>query len=69
MYRHPETSERPSFVILVSKLSQPDYKVLYFLASDKGIHRQASVLGAPLEAGQNLYLDLQNMYDSYPINL
>ena len=52
-----------------SKLSQPDCKVLYFLPSDKGIHRQASVLGAPLEASQNLYLDLQNMYDSYPINM
>ena len=67
--RHPKTSERPTFATLVFKLSQPDCKVLYFLASDEGIHRQASVLGAPLEAGQNLYLDLQNMYDSCPINL
>lgn len=64
-FRHPETSSRPTFANLVSRLSQPEWAIILWTRRDKETHPQAAILGAPLEAGQGLYLELQNAYYSY----
>ena len=62
--RHPETSSRPTFVKLVSDLSQADVKLLSSPLSneDKTCNPESPVLGGPLDTGHNLYIDLQRMY-------
>ena len=52
--RHPETSSRPTFVDLVSDLSQPDFKLLQTETD--------TCLGAQLDTVHNLYPELQNIY-------
>ena len=62
-YRHPETSGRPSFASLVSRLSQPENQLLKWTDRNKNVtHSQSTMLGAPLETASNLYSDLQNTY-------
>ena len=59
-HRHPETSSRPTFSTLLQSLS---HLSLEWSREDTSSHPQsATVLGAPLEAGQNLFQDLQNLY-------
>ena len=53
-YRHPETLSRPTFVDLVSDLSQPDFKLLQTEID--------TCLGANLDTAHNLYPELQNIY-------
>ena len=62
--RHPETSSRPTFVKLVSDLSQADVELLSSPLSneDKTCNLENPVLGGPLDTGHNLYIDLQKMY-------
>ena len=62
--RHPETSSRPTFVKLVSDLSQVDVKLLSSPLSneDKICSPKSPVLGGPLDTGHNLYIDLQRIY-------
>ena len=62
--RHPETSSRPTFVKLVSDLSQADVQLLSSPLSneDKTISPENPVLGGPLDTGRKLYIDLQRMY-------
>ena len=65
--RHPETSSRPTFVKLVSDLSQADVKLLSSRLSneDKTCSPESPecpILGGPLDTGDNLYIDLQRMY-------
>ena len=62
MYRHPETTDRPSFASLVSNFSQPDTELLAWSDDDRSCHPQASVLGALMEAGTHLYPLLQDTY-------
>ena len=52
-YRHPESHSRPTFVKLVSDLSQVE------LTSGRS---NDTVLGGPLESGHNIYTDLQKLY-------
>ena len=52
--RHPETSSRPTFVDVVSDLSQPDFKLLHTETD--------TCLGAELDTAHNLYPELQNIY-------
>ena len=59
---HPSKSERPSFVSVHQTLSLSDTKLFKWLPEDRGSHSQATVLGAPLECGQDLYQDLQKKY-------
>ena len=61
-FRHPSKSERPSFVSVHQTLSLSDTKLLKWLPEDRGSHSQATVVGAPLECGQDLYQDLQKKY-------
>ena len=64
--RHPETSSRPTFVKLVSYLSQADVKLLGSRLSnedeDNTCSPKSSVLGGLLNTGHDLYIDLQKMY-------
>ncbi|XP_019850411.1 PREDICTED: uncharacterized protein LOC100638128 isoform X2 [Amphimedon queenslandica] len=60
---HPETSQRPSFIDLVTRLSQSDYSLIKWSQDDKSANPQSVVLvGANIEAGQYLFTDLQCMY-------
>ena len=62
--RHPETSSRPTFVKLVSDLSQADVQLLSSPLSneDKIFSPESPVLGGQLDTGLNLYIDLQKVY-------
>jgi len=62
--RHPDTESRPTFSELHEALSQPEAELLGWSEEDKKVHPQAAVLGAPLESGKDLYLELQEMYIS-----
>ena len=54
---------RPSFGAMVLELQRPDFKLLTWTSEDVAAHtEQARTLGAPLEAGENLYTDIQQMY-------
>ena len=60
--RHPEASSRPSFSHLLRALSQPETELLSWSEEDIRVHPQAAMLGTPLEAGKDLYIELQNTY-------
>ena len=60
--RNPVASQRPSFrEILLSLLGTPE-TVLSIPQEDLETHLLAGMLGSPLEAGENMYCDLQNRY-------
>ena len=54
---------RPSFGAMFLELQRPDFKLLTWTAEDVAAYtEQARTLGAPLEAGEELYTELQCMY-------
>ena len=61
--RHPESSQRPSFLEVSRKLSLPDPKLLKWSEEDKAVHPEAAKLGADLLSAQELYKDLQTLYN------
>ena len=63
-YRHPDTVSRLTFSELCQALSQPESELLGWSEEDMRVHPQAAVLGAPLEAGKDLYRELQEMHIS-----
>lgn len=58
--RHPIASSRPTFSEILTGLLKDE--VLSIPAEDQTTHPQASLLGASLEAGLEMYKDLQNTY-------
>ena len=60
--RHPDSSLRPGFRDLLLALLQNVEVVLAIPEDAQTAHAQASVLGAPLEAGEQMYRDLQQTY-------
>ena len=61
--RNPVHKSRPNFYTLLRTISQPSYVLFHWIEEDKKAGGpQCDALGAPLEAGHNLYLDLQNTY-------
>ena len=60
--RHPDASGRPQFAQLLQVLSRPEHELLSIPEEEGRVHPQATLLGAPLEAGKQLYLELQNTY-------
>ena len=60
--RHPQASSRPTFSQLLQALCQPDTELLSWSEEDVRVHPQAGMLGAPLEAGKDLYPELQQIY-------
>ena len=63
--RNTEKSSRPAFAELVQALSSPVTDLLSWTEEDKRVHPQAAVLGTPLEAGKDLYPELQETYIHY----
>ena len=67
IYRHPQHSSRPTFLSLLKTLSGPTAELLGGGEGEREgeggcMAGQAMVLGAPLEAGRNLYPELQHTY-------
>ena len=62
-YRNPDPELRPSFDVILPELQRPDFKLLKWTSEDVTAYsEQARTLGAPLEAGEELYTDIQNTY-------
>ena len=61
-YRNADKPSRPDFAELVHALSSPVTDLLSWSEEDMRVHPQAAVLGAPLEAGKDLYPELQGTY-------
>ena len=61
-HRNPGTSPRPSFRDLVLTLVGKQQLVLSITQDAIETHQLAGVLGAPLEAGEKMYQDLQYTY-------
>ena len=54
---------RPLFPDILMELQRPDFKLLKWTAEDVSAYsEQARTLGAPLEAGEELYQELQKTY-------
>ena len=54
---------RPTFPDIQVDLQRPDFKLLSWTVEDVSTYtEQARTLGAPLEAGEELYTDIQNAY-------
>ena len=64
LHRHPDRASRPSFAQMVETLSQPHFDLLMWREADTKLHPQVMVVGAPLEAAENLYPELQKSYAS-----
>jgi len=62
--RHPEASSRPTFYQLLQALSFSEAELLVWSEEDMRVHPQAAVLGASLEAGRDLYPELQETYNN-----
>ncbi|XP_064386574.1 ephrin type-A receptor 3-like [Halichondria panicea] len=59
---HSESSQRPGFRDIVLMLVGSEKMVLSIPKEDSSTNPLAGVLGAPLEAGKNMYSQLQNRY-------
>ena len=67
--RHPESCCRPTFSEVLDSLLQPESELLYWkpISEDgEGVHSESksAILGAPLQAGEQLYPELQCTYMS-----
>eukprot|EP00731_Ephydatia_muelleri_P014776 Em0008g496a len=58
----PDDHARPSFRDIHMSLFQDQDFVLHVPEEAASTHPQAAVLGAPLEAGENMYIELQKSY-------
>lgn len=54
--------ERPNFSKILTGMLQDRKEVLYIPEKDYATHPQAYLLGASLEAGLDMYKELQNIY-------
>ena len=62
MYRNSHRYERPSFQELLLSLLGQEEQVLEIPAKDASSHVQAGILGAPLEAGKDMYSELRQQH-------
>eukprot|EP00731_Ephydatia_muelleri_P014769 Em0008g489a len=58
----PDHNARPSFKDINMSFSQDQVFVLHVPEEAASTHPQAAVLGAPLEAGENMYIELQKSF-------
>ncbi|CAI8032558.1 Ephrin type-A receptor 8 (Fragment), partial [Geodia barretti] len=57
---NPEPESRPTFPDIQTVLQRPDFKLLTWTAEDVAAYtEEARTLGAPLEAGEELYTEMQ----------
>ncbi len=61
-HRHPKATSRPPFSVVVRILQFAESILLAWTDEDRAIDPQAAQLGAPLEAGEELYPELQDSY-------
>ena len=61
-FRNPETHSRPLFGDIYQSLCQSEELVLNIPCDAHLIHPKAGIVGASLEAGENLYIELQKSY-------
>ena len=60
MSRRMDPDSRPMFPHILLDLQHPDFKLLTWTAEDVATYtEEARTLGAPLEAGENLFVDLR----------
>ncbi|CAI8017965.1 Ephrin type-A receptor 8 (Fragment) [Geodia barretti] len=60
---NPESDSRPTFPEIQVELQRPDFKLLTWTAEDVAAYtEEARTLGAPLEVGNELYIDIQKTY-------
>ncbi|KAL5491175.1 hypothetical protein EMCRGX_G016415 [Ephydatia muelleri] len=62
IYQNPETHSRPLFGEIYQSLCQSEELVLAIPSDVHLIHPNAGMVGASLEAGENLYIELQKCY-------
>ena len=53
---------RPMFSAIVKMLSHSNSQLMNWTDKDRKAHPQATCIGAPLSAGDDLYPDLQDYY-------
>ena len=65
LLRHPEAASRPTFFDTLMALQRPDYQLLKWTLEDEAAYsEEARTIGSPIEAGQELYADMQHVYMS-----
>lgn len=62
MCRNPNTSSRIEFRDILIQMMASEEQLLEIPEDALISHELAGVLGAPVEAGQNMYIDLQQTY-------
>ena len=62
IYRHPDSTQRPSFKNIESELNQDTADILSWTVKDRTVHPQVSLLAEELDIARELYKDLQNTY-------
>ena len=63
LFREALPESRPDFPSVLQELQVPDFKLLTWMAEDVAAYtEEARTLGAPLEAGKQLYTDIQKTY-------
>ena len=62
MYRHPTARDRPASASISQTLQKSDRALLTSSVQVTEEDNQSMMLGAPLTAGSQLYLDLQEKY-------
>ncbi len=62
LYRHPVPGRRPNFNEIMLSMIRSDEDILLLPEEAISTHPNASLLGADLQAGVNMYRDLQDTY-------
>ena len=63
IHRNVDSESRPGFYEICSRLSLPEFKILKWSPEDrKAYSEQARSIGAPLEEGENMFIELQKTY-------
>ena len=59
-HRRLDPDSRPTFSQILTEFQNPDFKFLLWTAEDVAAYtEEARTLGAPLEGGEELYMDLR----------
>jgi phage gpG-like protein len=60
--RNPIPSMRPNFHDILNSLLEDEQKTLEIPREDASVHKQATMLGGPLTASENMYKSLRKSY-------
>ncbi|XP_019862739.1 PREDICTED: ephrin type-A receptor 6-like [Amphimedon queenslandica] len=59
---NPDSNHRPTFKDILDTLAEDPEGLLHWSDENKAVHESSSVLGSDLEAGQDLYPELQQIF-------